>query len=179
MKGSRIVRLLSRVHLTLLLLTVTILSSVAMPVAAGSLNFQLEPTQPVAGQPFSVVVSVACNEFQPEFLVEYDGSIVRVVLKASVVTTCPPGGPALLPVPIAPLAGGPYTLEFYGSYASTSDLTPRFFIQQAMISVAASSPNGPRPTTVPATSENGLVLLVLLIVSAGVLAAGMSRGSAA
>jgi len=177
MKGSRIIRLLPCLHLALLVLAGTILSSVAMPAVAGSVNFQVEPTQPVAGQSFSVVVSIVCNEFQPEYLVEYDGSVVRVVLKASIVTTCPPGDPVLLPVPIAPLASGAYTLEFYGSYAATPDLTPRFFIQQATISVAASP--SPGPSTVPATSEESLVLLALLIASAGAVAGGMSRRSGA
>ncbi|MCP5479226.1 MAG: hypothetical protein H7A20_10705 [Rhodanobacteraceae bacterium] len=143
---------------------VVIVSLALSPVAyAGTVTYQLDPVQPLAAQPFEVVLPNDCLEFTGGYQVDYLGSTVRVTLDTPDVIFCQPGGPFPdLRVPVNGLPEGSYQLDFYGSNTSG-----QYLIDQSTFNVAAA--NRPGVHTVPSGNAIGWLALLACLIGGGIL----------
>lgn len=144
------------------------LALLATTEASAQYNLRTLPANPVAGQPFEVVIEEdECEEFVPSapghpptFTV--NGSAVSLAIDRIEVPDC--GSAAVtFSVPVAGLPAGTYTLELIGralqSPANFGSLqTVPLTVGQAVVAV---------PSTIPATGNAALALLVVVLVAVG------------
>ena len=151
---------------TVAIAALLIVSPLAPRATAGTLVFQLDPAQPLAGQAFDVVLPNGCLVFTGGYQVDYPGSTVRITLDTPDVIFCQPGGPFPdLRVAVNAQPAGTHPLEFYGRNTSGT-----YFIHQSTIEVL--SPDRTAIQPIPTGSMVAWIALFALLAVTGAVQLG-------